>query len=213
MLQNANLFAGMDPEDIATLERHTVRKTYRRNTVIMERGDEANTLFVLIEGRVKAYVSDDEGKEIILSEMAPGAHFGELALLRNIPRTASVMTLEDSSFLVLTKRSFLECLTAHPELALNLIGDLIERIQLLTESVSDLALLDVYGRIAKVLTDAAEEIEGRLITPRFTHQEIADRVGSSREMVSKILKDLKAGGYITIEGKHLILERRLPPKW
>jgi CRP/FNR family cyclic AMP-dependent transcriptional regulator len=213
VLQNSNLFAGMDPDDIATLERHTVQKAYRKNTVIMERGDEANTLFVLTEGRVKAYVSDEEGKEIILSEMGPGAHFGELALLRDIPRTASVMTLEDSSFLVLTKRSFVECLTDHPKLALNLIGDLIERIQILTQSVSDLALLDVYGRIAKVLAESAEEIGGRKVTPRFTHQEIADRVGASREMVSKILKDLKAGGYLTSEGKQLILERKLPPKW
>jgi CRP/FNR family cyclic AMP-dependent transcriptional regulator len=203
----------MDPDDVATLERHTVRKTYRRNTVIIERGDEANTLFVLIEGRAKAYVSDEEGNEIVLSEMGPGAHIGELALLRNIPRTASVMTLEDSEFLVLTKRSFLECLTGHPKLALNLISDLIERIQLLTQSVSDLALLDVYGRIAKVIADSAEEIDGRRITPRFTHQEIADRVGASREMVSKILRDLKNGGYISSEGKRLILERKLPSKW
>ena len=213
MLENSNLFAGMDPEDIETLERHTVRKAYRRNTVIMERGDEAHTLFVLIEGRAKAYVADEDGREIVLSEMEPGMHIGELAVLRDIPRTASVMTLDDSVFLVLTKQSFLQCLAEQPRIALNLISDLIDRVKILTDAVSDLALLDVYGRITKMLTDSAEQRDGRRITPRFTHQEIADRVGASREMVSKILKDLKNGGYLSAEGKRLIIERKLPARW
>lgn len=213
MLENSSLFAGMDSQDIETLERHTVRKAYRKNTVIIERGDDANTLFILIEGRAKAFVADEDGREIVLSEMEPGAHIGELALLRGIPRTASVMTLEDSVFLVLTKHSFLQCLADHPQIALNLISDLIDRVQILTQSVSDLALLDVYGRIIKVITDNAEEVDGRLMTPRLTHQEIADRIGASREMVSRILKDLRNGGYLSVKNKHLIIERPLPAKW
>ena len=129
MLDQVPLFEGLSAEELATIEAHAVRKPYRRNTVIIERGDEANTLFVLLEGRVKAYIADENGKEIVLNEPGPGAQLGELALLADIPRTASVMTVEDSVFLVLTKRSFLQCLSDHPNIALNLIGLLVRRIQ------------------------------------------------------------------------------------
>jgi CRP/FNR family cyclic AMP-dependent transcriptional regulator len=213
VLDQVPLFEGLSAEELATIEAHAVRKPYRRNTVIIERGDEANTLFVLLEGRVKAYIADENGKEIVLNEPGPGAQLGELALLADIPRTASVMTVEDSVFLVLTKRSFLQCLSDHPNIAFNLIGLLVRRIQAMTESIGDLALRDVYGRVAKMLSDSASDEEGQLITPPFTHQQIADRVGSSREMVSKILKDLKTGGYLASAGKRFILQKKLPARW
>ena len=101
MLDKVYLFEGLAPEELATIEQHAVNKRYRKNTVIIERGDDANTLYVLLEGQVKAYVADDSGKEIVLSQQGPGAVLGELALLAEIPRTASVMTLEDSEFVVL----------------------------------------------------------------------------------------------------------------
>ena len=213
MLDQVPLFDGLTAEELSTIAQHAVKKPYRKNTVIIERGDEANTLYVLLEGRVKTYIADENGKEIVLNELGPGTQLGELALLGDIPRTASVQTVEDSAFLVLTKRSFLQCLADHPTIALNLIRLLVQRTQALTESVGDLALRDVYGRIAKVLNDSAAEEDGQLITPPFTHQQIADRVGSSREMVSKILKDLKTGGYLSTADKRFILQRRLPAKW
>ncbi len=213
MLDQVPLFEGLSLDELSVIERHAVRKSYRKNTVIIERGDEANTLFVLLEGRVKTYIADESGKEIVLNELGPGAQLGELALLADIPRTASVMTVDRSVFLVLTKRSFLQCLADHPNIALNLIRLLVQRTQVLTESVSNLALHDVYGRVIKVLNDSAKEEKGELITHSLTHQQIADRVGSSREMVSKILKDLKTGGYLTNTGKRFIVQRKLPAKW
>lgn len=213
MLKHVYLFEGLSKEEITTIERHTVSKRYRKNTVIIEKGDEANALYILCRGQVMAYVSDDSGKEVVLSQQGPGAILGELALLADIPRTASVITAEDCDFLVLTKRSFMQCLEAHPSIAFNLIRALAKQVQSLTQSVTDFALLDVYGRIAKVLRDSAEKEDGRMITPKFTHQLIADRVGASREMVSKILKDLKLGGYLTAEGKRYVLHRNLPAKW
>jgi CRP/FNR family cyclic AMP-dependent transcriptional regulator len=213
VLEKVPLFEGLTPEELTTIEQHTVKKPYRKNTVLIERGDEANTLFVLTEGKVKTYIADEEGREIVLNELGPGAHLGELALLADIPRTASVMTTEDSSFLVLTKRSFMQCLSDHPSIAFNLIRSLVMRTRALTESVGDLALRDVYGRIAKVLSESMQEEDGQMITPPFTHQQIADRVGSSREMVSKILKDLKIGGYLTTVGKRFVLQKKLPAKW
>ena len=213
MLIQVYLFDGLSKKELATIEQHTVVKRYRKNTVIIEKGDDANALYILRQGQVKAYVADENGKEIVLSQQGPGAILGELALLADIPRTASVMTLEDCEFLVLTKRSFLQCVESHPNIALNLIQALAKKVQSLTESVSDFALLDVYGRIAKTLGDSAREDDGRMITQKFTHQQIADRVGASREMVSKILKDLKLGGYLSIDGKRYVLHRTLPAKW
>lgn len=213
MLNQVYLFDGLSPEELETIERHTVTKKYRKNTVIIERGDDANALYFIVDGQVKAYVADDSGKEIILNEQGRGAVVGELALLAEIPRTASVMTLEDSEFLVLSRRSFMQCLQDHPNIAFNLIKALARQVQSLTESVTDFALLDVYGRIAKILTESAVEDSGRLITQKFTHQHIADRVGASREMVSKILKDLRLGGYLSTEGKRYILHRKLPARW
>jgi CRP/FNR family cyclic AMP-dependent transcriptional regulator len=213
MVNQVPLFAGLSPEELETIERHAVTKRYRKNTVIIEKGDEANSLYLILEGRVKVYVADEEGKEIVLNEQGPGDHIGELALLGDTLRTASVITLEDSVFLVLTKRSFRQCLDDHPGIALNLLGYLSHRVGQLTEEVSDLALLDVYGRVAKTLIESATEQDGRLVTSRLTHQEIADRVGSSREMVSKILKDLRTGGYVTVEGKQYVINRKLPTRW
>ena len=213
MLDQVYLFEGLSPGELKTIEQHAVTKKYRKNTVIIERGDDANALYFVVDGQVKAYVADDSGKEIILNEQGRGAVVGELALLAEIPRTASVMTLEDSEFLVLSRHSFMQCLKDHPNIAFNLIRALARQVQSLTESVTDFALLDVYGRIAKILTESAVPEGDQLITPKFTHQHIADRVGSSREMVSKILKDLRLGGYLSTEGKRYILHRKLPARW
>lgn len=213
MLRDVYLFDGLTEEERDTIERHAVVKRYRKQTVIIEHGDDANALYILRAGRSKAYIANDRGKEIVLSEQEPGAVLGELALLADIPRTASVMTLDDCEFLVLSRHSFAECLKDHPHIAFNLISSLARQVRTLTESVTDFALLDVYGRIAKILTESAIEEDGRSITPKLTHQQIADRVGASREMVSKILKDLRVGGYLAVEGKRYVLQRKLPPHW
>jgi CRP/FNR family cyclic AMP-dependent transcriptional regulator len=213
MLNQVYLFDGLSDEALETIQRHAVPKRYRKNTVIIEHGDEANALYFLVDGQVKAYMADERGKEIIFREQGPGSVIGELALLAEVPRTASVMTLVDSEFLVLSKRSFAQCLRDHPDIAFNLIKALAKQVQSLTESVTDFAMLDVYGRIAKMLTESAVEQDDLMITPSYTHQHIADRVGSSREMVSKILKDLRQGGYLSVEGKRYVLHRKLPAKW
>ncbi|NEV63660.1 Crp/Fnr family transcriptional regulator [Thiorhodococcus minor] len=212
MLEEVELFEGLDPEELEAIERHAIERHYRKATVVIERGDEANTLYLLLAGKVKVYVSDREGKEVVLRELGPGAHFGELALLGEQPRTASVATVEDSRCLALTKRSFIQCLGDHPKIAFNLIQDLSRRLRALTESVEDFALSDVYRRLAKLLVEVATEEEGRLITPPYTQQALAARVGASREMISRILGDLKEGGYVASEGRRLVLMKPLPAR-
>ena len=213
MLGNIPLFSGLSDEDLHTIERHAVPKSYRKSTVLIEKGDETTSLYVIVSGKVKVFVADDTGKEIVLNTQEAGEHFGELALLGDTRRTASVMTVEDSKFLVITKKSFLQCLSSHPNIALNLIRALVERVRALTDNVSNLALRDVYGRLTAALMENAKEEAGKLITDRLTQQEIASLVGSSREMVSRIFKDLKAGGYISVEGKRITIHKKLPAHW
>lgn len=213
LLRDVHLFSGLSDDDLATIERHTTRKRYRKNTVIIERGDEAHTFYLVIEGRLKVFIAGEDGREIVLNDLGPGDYMGELALLGDTPRTASVVTQEDSEFLILTKQSFLKFVSDYPEITLTMMRDLAKRVADLADEVSSLALLDVYGRTVKLLNENAREEGDRLITDRFTHQEIANRVGSSREMVSKILKDLRVGGYISVEQKRFILNRELPARW
>ncbi len=213
ILASSYLFEGLNRGEFADIEQALVPKRYRQNTVIIDQGDEANKLYFLCEGRAQVFVADESGREVVLGQLEPGAIIGEMALLAEIPRTASVVTLEESVFLVLTRKSFLQALEQHPRIAVNLARSLARHVHHLTEAVGDFALLDVYGRVAKLLRSSASDQDGRLITPKWTHQQIADRVGASREMVSKILKELRAGDYIGVEGKRYILHRKLPERW
>lgn len=213
MLEQVPLFSGLDASDLEAIAHQAVRKRFRRNTIIIEHGDDANTLYFLVNGRVKIFAVADNGKEIVFGEKGPGSYVGELGLLADGKRSASVQTLEDSEFLVLTKDWFNRIISEHPQIALIMLRDLARRACDLSNDLSAIALLDVYGRIVKLFESSAVEEDGFLITGRLTHQDIADRVGSSREMVSKILKDLRVGGYIAVEKKRVVLLRPLPASW
>jgi len=213
LLEGVPLFSGLSSEELQLVEAVATRKAYRKNTVVMERGDESTSLYVLLSGKVKVFVSDEDGKELVLNLLEPGAHLGELSLLGAASRTASVMTCEDSRFLIISKQDFVSCLTNNPQVNLNLIRHLVERIQVLTERVGTLVLRDVYGRLTATLHELAREEQGRLITGRVTQQELGEMVGASREMVSRILKELKQGGYIEIDHKRIEIKKKLPARW
>jgi CRP/FNR family cyclic AMP-dependent transcriptional regulator len=162
---------------------------------------------------VKVYVSDDDGHDVVLATQGAGEYFGELVLDEG-PRSASVMTLEPSRFLVVPLNDFRDFVAGNPAFALSLIEKLIARVRSLTESVKSLALMDVYGRVARLLLELAEESNGGLvISQRLTQQDIASRIGASREMVSRILKDLSIGGYLTQSRTGIVLHRKPPEHW
>lgn len=213
MLSRVPLFASLPPGDLAVLADQTKVKRYRPQTIIIDKGDTSAALYLLLAGRVKVFVADEAGKEIVLRELGPGDHFGELALVSESPRTASVMTLTACELRLLTGTVFQAFLIEHPGIALHLIRNLARCVTSLTDQVSDLALLSVYGRVAKVLVESAVDEDGRTITGPLTQQLIADRAGCSREMVSRILGDLHTGGYCSREGRRFILHRRLPAHW
>lgn len=214
VLERISIFSGLPAPDLRVIADCTITKAFPKNTILMSEGDTASSLYIILSGKVKVYVGHQGGTELILDILGPGGYFGELALLDEGPRSASVIALEPSKLAIISKTDFEQCLFNHPVITLDLIRALIRRIRALTESVRTLALLDVYGRIARTLLHLAEEREGKLmIDQRLTHQDIANMVGASREMVSRIIKDLMAGGYITIKDKKITINEKLPARW
>lgn len=211
MLEDVAIFSGLSPTELELLEHHMVTRSFKKNTIIINEGDEASTFFIIITGAIKVFLSNEEGKEIIINAQGPGDHFGELALLDGAPRSASVITTEKSTIGVISKEDFHNVLSRNTDLALNLIRELTRRVRFLSDNVRTLALMDVYGRVAKVLLGMAQEEDGKMvINNRPTQQDIANHIGASREMVARILKDLSTGNYITIDGKRLIINEKLP---
>lgn len=199
--------------NLKAMGSHGIARTYPKNTIIVSEGDQTDSLYVILEGRVKVFVSDDSGDEVLLLTQGSGEYFGELVLDEG-PRSASIMTLEASRFLVVPNADFREFVMHNPAFALSLIEKLIGRVRTLTASVKSLALMDVYGRVARLLLELAEERDGGLaIMHRLTQQEIASRIGASREMVSRILKDLSTGGYLTQSRTGIVLHRKPPEHW
>lgn len=214
MLNTIPVFAGLGDKQLATIEQHMVSRTYPKNTIIVNEGDQSDSMYVIKSGKVKVFCSDEDGKEVILNEQGAGEYFGELALIDDLERSASVMTTEKSTMMIFSKADFKKILKEEPEIALSLLRDLTLRVRALTENVRNLALLDVYGRVAKTLLSKAEEKDGEyVIEGKLTQQDIANRVGASREMVARIMKDLSVGGYITNESKRIVIHGKLPANY
>lgn len=214
MLNKVSLFEGLSEAQIKRLSDRALTRTYPKGAIIINERDEAGTLFVIVSGMVKAYLSDEAGKEVVLSTMGPGEYFGELALLDDTPRSASVATMEPCKLISLQKSLMQETITADPDMALQLLKGMARRVRRLTESVRTLALLDVFGRLVRVLDELGVEEQGaRVVEPRPTQQELANRIGASREMVSRILTDLARGGYIDMEDKRIVIRKKIPSHW
>ncbi len=205
------LFSEISSEDISFIASYGKTHSYRKNSIIMNKGDESDCLYIVQQGRVKVYISDEYGAEIILRYEGAGEYFGELALVDEAPRSATVETIEDSRLTYVSKSSFEECLHDRPEIAVKLIRAMSQRIRNLTEELSDCALKTVYQRIRTKLTKMSVEQDGvQVISQRLTHQEIANLVGSSREMVSRLMKKLQNDGYISVQKKHISIIKNLP---
>ncbi|GLR11605.1 Crp/Fnr family transcriptional regulator [Chitinimonas prasina] len=210
-LKQIPLFYGLSDEELSHIEASAAAKTYPKGAIIINEGDAGSSMFLLMQGRLKVFVSDSNGKEYVLAVLGPGEYVGELALLDDEPRTASVETEEQSTFLVIQKEDFLALLHNHPNIQFKVLVSLVRRTRQLTEAVKNLALKDVYSRVRLLFEDLAVELEGVMqIEGHMTQQAIADRVGSSREMVARIMKELVFGGYVRIENRRLIILQKLP---
>lgn len=214
MLKDVSIFEGLTDEDIGYLTERAATRTYPKGAIIVNEGDEGSSLFLIQSGSVKAYLSDDKGKEVVLSNQGPGDYFGELALFDEAPRSASVAALEPCKVMIISKAQLREAILERPQIAVAMLKGLAVRIRALTENVRTLALLDVFGRLVKTLYSLAEQKDGGLvIDQKLTQQDLANRIGASREMVSRIMNDLAKGGYIEVDHKRILLRKKIPSSW
>ena len=212
-LKNFALFEGVPDADLRPLAERAVTRTFPKQAIIINEGDIGDSLFMVVAGRAKVYLSDEHGKELILSIKGPGQYFGELALDENL-RSASVMTLEPSQFAVLPRAEFKTFVLLHAEVAMRLFQNLARVARGMNDNVRSLAMMDVYGRVARMLLELAVEKDGKMIIPeRLTQKDIASRVGASREMINRILRDLTVGGYVSVDSGHITINKQPPARW
>lgn len=206
-------FEHLDENHLRTMVPDGEVRAVPAKTVIVNEGDLTDAFYVVLSGRVKIYMSDDKGKEVVLNTIKSGDYFGEI-VLDGGPRSASVAALEPCRLFVISHRDVYRLVEHNPAFAHDLIFRLIGRVRSLTETVRGLALKDVYGRLIEFIeTEAVEENGLRIIPDRMTQHDVAARIGASREMVSRIFKDLVTGGYISTEDKKITLKKKLPPHW
>jgi CRP/FNR family cyclic AMP-dependent transcriptional regulator len=188
-------------------------KKFAANTLIIGEGDTADTLYIILAGRVKVYASNEDGKEVVIALRGPGEYVGEMAL-DGAERSASVMTTEPTTCSVVTAANLRQFIAEHPDFALHLIHRLISRVREATGNVKSLALQDVYGRVVRLLEQLAVPEGAELVVrERLTQQDISERVGSSREMVARVLKELTKGQYLVADSGRITILRKLPSAW
>jgi CRP/FNR family cyclic AMP-dependent transcriptional regulator len=206
VLKAVPLFSGCQEEQLRILASMVTRRSVPRGTLVLNAGDQTDSLYIVLSGRLKVLMSDSDGKEVILSILGPGEFFGEMGLIDDSPRSASVLAIEPCELLSISKRDFKTCLAQNFEMAMAVMKGLVRRLREADRKIGSLALLDVYGRVARLLLDMSESVDGqKIVTKRLPKQDIAKMIGASREMVSRVMKDLQMGGYIEMRGSNIVL--------
>ena len=207
VLRNVPLFSGLEEEELERLSRVAVRRRAGRGDQVVRSGESADALLVLLTGRAKVTNFDEEGREIILAWLGPGEFFGEMGLIDGSARSASVVAVENCELLAIGKQEFQRCMQENFQVAQKLMQILVRRLREADRNIESLALLDVYGRVARLLLDLSEEEDGkRLIKKKkISKQDMARMIGASREMVSKVMRDLEIGGYIVTNGDQITI--------
>jgi CRP-like cAMP-binding protein len=211
LLRTVPIFSELTDADFTSLARLSSRRQYPKDTVVFFEHEEGDFFFMIVAGRIKVTILGDDGREVILSILGPDDFFGEMALLDNEPRSATAIAVEDSELLSLHRHDFQSVLSDNRSIMAALIKILVSRIRKANHQISTLALLDVYGRVARVIVDMARDEgrrlkDGRIAFRRATHQEIANRIGTTRETVTRMLKDLERQGMIHVEGREIVVQ-------
>jgi CRP/FNR family cyclic AMP-dependent transcriptional regulator len=206
ILKTVPLFSSLSDEQLRLLQPCLQQRSYPRNSFILRAGEETDALYIILSGRAKVLIPDEQGREVILATLGPNEFFGEMGLLDDQPRSASVETLEACQMLRFSKSGFIACLKDNFDLAMIIINNLVKRLRAADRKIESLALIDVYGRVARLLLDQSEEIDGMwIVRSAPPKQEIARMIGASREMVSRVVKDLQLRGYIRAEKRKIYL--------
>jgi len=214
VLKNIPIFTELDDQALSTVLSRARKLVFRKNTLLMSEGEPGQSMYVILSGAVKVFVADEDGAELTLFLEGPGSYIGEISLLDDSPRSASVTTIEKTEVLAISKDVFLDSIASHPEISFQIVRSMTRRLRWATDMVRSLALKNVYQRLALKLIELTEDEDGALVIPRkLSHQELANMIGSSREMVGKVLAELTKGGYIELKNQRICLLRTLPHDW
>jgi CRP-like cAMP-binding protein len=207
-LRSIPLFGRVSEADLEELATHLIERRFPKNATVVEEGLPGDYMYVIREGRAKVTKASEDGREKIMNFLEAGAFFGDMALLGDETRSASVKTLEESTLLALSRRDFIDLLRQSPDLALSVIEELANRLRETNEQARSLSFQGVEERTRNLFERIAREEEGggnRLMTPSLTHQQIADMVGTSRETVTRAIKVLKSSGWLSQDGKRYVI--------
>lgn len=207
-LRSIPLFSKLDEAELQRFGELMREKNYPKGSVIVFEDDPGDSLFVVRDGRVKVVLIGEDGREVILGVLGVGEHFGELSLIDDQPRSAHVIAMEETNLLVLRRDDFRRRVEANPAVAWALMTELARRLRRADAKIHGLALLDVPGRIARLLLDFAEESGSDMIEKPLTHQTIAHMIGASRETVSRTIRDFQIQGLIKVERRRISVANR-----
>ena len=206
VLRNVPLFSGLSESELEKLSKVCTRRRVERGAFVVRAAEMTDSLYILLTGRAKVTNTDEEGREIILAWLGSGEFFGEMGLIDGSPRSANVVASEACELLVLSKEAFQRCLQDNFLVAQKLMQIIVGRLREADRKIESLALLDVYGRVARLLLDLSVEEEGRrIVKKKISKQDMARMIGASREMVSKVMRDLELSGYITTENDLVVI--------
>lgn len=210
ILKNVPLLSSFSDQQIAALSPCVQHRSYPRGSSILRAGEETDTLYIIMSGRVKVLIPDEQGSEVILTMLGAQDYVGEMGLLDDLPSSATVETIEPCEMLRIPRTAFLTCVEGNGEVAMLLLRNLVKRLRDADRKIESLALIDVYGRVARLIIDMAEQTDGAWIVQRApAKQEIARMIGASREMVSRVIKDLQEKQLIrTDKRKIIVLDRQ-----
>ena len=209
VLQKVPLFGQLSATDLQRVLDVARERVYPKNSVILFEDDPGDALYVVAAGQVKVVLIGEDGREVILSVMGEGEFFGEMALIDDEPRSAHVIAMEDSTLVVLRREDFQPIMEQTPAIALALLRELTRRLRRVDEKVGSLVLLDVNGRVAQLLLELSDEAGGERITRHLTHHTIAQMIGSSRETVSRTMRELVEKGWISVSRKDIVIRDRV----
>jgi len=211
LLKRITCFSGLDEAHLEEVLRFSERRTFSRGEVLFELGDPGEALYILLSGRVKCYINGKDGRQVTLAFLGPGELVGELALFDPAERrSASVQAVEETDCVWLSRERFLEALASNPSLALSVIRTLSQRLRETSQRVGSLVLMDTFGRLARFITELAERegrqlADGSILITRPTQEEIAHFIGTSRETVNRLLKELETQGFLRLLGRKILL--------
>jgi CRP/FNR family cyclic AMP-dependent transcriptional regulator len=211
LIRRVPLFSMLTASQAESVADAVVKCRYKRGESIVEQGKKSNALSIILTGRARVITSDQRGREVILATMQPGDYVGEMSLIDNEPHSATVRAEVQTDVLVLGRLEFARCLPENSSMAYAVMKGLVQRLRHADRKIESLALMDVYGRVARALLEfASPDAEGNLvIREKVSRQDLAKMVGASREMVSRVMKDLEERGFIEAraDGSTLVKER------